>query len=110
MISLFFCVAAMVGVSLSTPPPAPAQLDGLTYASAMAGIVAAETELKAVGDTADAPAPAADAGAPPAAEGPGAASAWEQANAFGSENFDALNKYGSAGVVGLLAIMLVSFA
>ena len=63
LISLFFCVAAMVGGSLSTLPPTDAQLDGLTYKSAMAGIAAAEANKAGIEPALPPAAGAADASA-----------------------------------------------
>ena len=87
--------------SMSTPPPAPEKLDGLTYASAMAGIAAAENAQANVGVTKS------DGGA---AVSGGTGSMWQRANQLAGERFTDLNKYGSALVVVVLAVMLVSFA
>ena len=104
LISLFCCVAAMYFGSISTPPPALEQLDGLTYASAMAGIAAAENALN---DAAKMQPNAEQEGV--AAE-MGTTSAWERVKQIAGANFDDLNKYGSALVIACLSIMLVSFA
>lgn len=102
LISLVCCLAAMYFGSMSTSPPAPEKLDGLTYASAMAGIAAAEN--------AQTPAGVAESDGEGVAAVGDAGSAWERANKHAGEHFSDLNKYGSALVVVVLAIMLVSFA
>jgi hypothetical protein len=104
LISLFCCVAAMYFGSISTPPPTPEQLDGLTYTSAMAGITAAETARNEAAKMQP------NAEQETAAAVPGTESAWERAVKMAGENFDDLNKYGSVLVVLCLSIMLVSFA
>ena len=118
LISLFCCVAAMVGGSLSSPAPSAQQLDGLTYASAIEAVNAAETARKAAqemqplaggGGDGGAGGGAADSAAGAGGGGP-EPTAYEKAERWAGENFDDLIKWGSVTVVALLAVMLVVFA
>ena len=105
----------MVGGSLSSPAPSAQQLDGLTYASAIEAVNAAETARKAAQEMQPLAGGGGDGGAGGAADsaaggGGPEPTAYEKAERWAGENFDDLIKWGSVTVVALLAVMLVVFA
>ena len=109
----------MVGGSLSSPAPSAQQLDGLTYASAIEAVNAAETARKAAQEMQPLAGGGGDGGAGGAADSAAGASAvgggpeptaYEKAERWAGENFDDLIKWGSVTVAALLAVMLVVFA